>query len=447
MNNPIDSTSLNDNVITCLLYSSKKQLWIGTSTGGLSRMIKPGIFKSFKGSNALHNYSVQSIEEDSSENLWISTNKGLYKFDPVLEIFYSMDDAEDFIGNEYNWNSSYFDNAGNLYFGSINGVCVFNPNNVTFDKSFPGIKFTNIKVFDKELVAGKEYHGRVLLNKSIIFGGAITLTAKENAFTIDFAAIEYDNAHKIQYKYKLEGFDNAYQITGAKKRNATYTNLPGGKYVFNLTSTNSNGVWNSEFIKLNITVLPPFYKTWWFKWSIFVVVLLMAYLIYKRNIEKHKQIIREEGLMREKKLTVQRNSELRNEIASNTVLLLQKNESFEMIKDKLNALEYNDLNKQKVKELIELVEHQKDVDTYWQQFQFNFDNAYHNLLTRLKETYPDLTKTNLKLCAYLHLNLSSKEIASLMNVTISGIDKARNRLRKKLNLQPTDDLCEFLNSF
>ena len=88
-----------------------------------------------------------------------------------------------------------------------------------------------------------------------------------------------------------------------------------------------------------------------------------------------------------------------------------------------------------------------DVDVYWEQFQYNFDQVYQNMLTRLKVKYPDLTRTNLKLCAYLRLNMSSKEIASLMNITPSGIDKARNRLRKKLNIQPNDDLSDFLINF
>ena len=88
-----------------------------------------------------------------------------------------------------------------------------------------------------------------------------------------------------------------------------------------------------------------------------------------------------------------------------------------------------------------------EADIYWEQFEYNFDQVYRNLLTRLLAKYPDLTRTNLKLCAYLRLNMSSKEIASLMNITPSGIDKARNRLRKKLNIQPNDDLHEFLMNF
>jgi predicted DNA-binding protein YlxM (UPF0122 family) len=79
-----------------------------------------------------------------------------------------------------------------------------------------------------------------------------------------------------------------------------------------------------------------------------------------------------------------------------------------------------------------MVDVQMEADEYWEQFEYNFDQVYMKLLTQLKDKFPDLTRTNLKLCAYLRLNMSSKEIASLMNITPSGIDKARNRLRKKL---------------
>jgi DNA-binding CsgD family transcriptional regulator len=119
----------------------------------------------------------------------------------------------------------------------------------------------------------------------------------------------------------------------------------------------------------------------------------------------------------------------------------------EQLKIKLVELKPVTENQPKVSELIQMIDNQMEADVYWEQFEYNFDQVYMNLLTRLKTQYPDLTRTNLKLCAYLRLNMSSKEIATLMNITSSGIDKARNRLRKKLDIQPSHDLSDFLMKF
>jgi ligand-binding sensor domain-containing protein/DNA-binding CsgD family transcriptional regulator len=446
IHNPSDSNSLSDNLITCLYYDSKHRLWIGTDQGGLNLMVKPGIFKSY-GQNVLPSNAIQSIQEDKNGNIWASTKNGLVTFNPSTETFYNMDDVDDLISNEFNWNSSARDADGELYFGSIDGACIFNPADIKFSKPFPTLVFTDVKAFNKPLEVGESYHGHILLKKSVTYGGKVTLTAKENTFTIDFTAIEFNKPNKIKYKYKLKGFDKNWIYTDALQRNATYTNLSGGNYTFLLSSTNSAGIWNKDINSLNITIIPPFYKQWWFKLLISMVLALVIFALYRRNIEKHRRIVREEALKREKELIERRNSELKSEIASNTILLLNKNESLEQIKGKLEELKPHTENQGKISELIHMVDFQMEADVYWEQFQYNFDQVYMNLLTRLKEKYPDLTRTNLKLCAYLRLNMSSKEIASLMNITISGIDKARNRLRKKLNIQPNDDLSDFLINF
>lgn len=445
--NPDNPSSLSDDVVTDLFYDSRRQLWIGTDGGGLMRMIEPGFFKSYGKKGELPSLAIQSIEEDTSGCLWISTKNGLVKFDPVTESFYNMDDTEDFLSNEFNWNSSTIDDQGNLYFGTVDGVCSFNPYIIEFRKPFPNLIFTSVKAFNNPIEVGKSYHGRVLIKKSILKGGDVLLTSSENAFTIDFAAVEYNKPTKIKYRYKLQGFDNEWVYASSLQRSATYTNLSGGDYTFHLTSTNSAGVWNRDHITLNITIIPPFYHQWWFRILLFALILSSIYLLYRRTLNIHKRKIRERAVEREKELIERRNEELKSEIASNTLLLLNKNESLEQIKGKLEELNTASHNGFNVSELISLVDDEMEADIYWEQFEYNFDQVYRNLLTRLLAKYPDLTRTNLKLCAYLRLNMSSKEIASLMNITPSGIDKARNRLRKKLNIQPNDDLHEFLMNF
>jgi ligand-binding sensor domain-containing protein len=395
-----NSNSLSDDFITCLFYDSKNRLWIGTDDGGINLMVNPGVFRTYGLNGELPDRSILSIQEDKQGNLWISTKNGLVSFDPSSETFYTMDDVDDQISSNFNWNSSAIDGEGNLYFGSTNGVCIFNPSEIEFQSSFPSLVFTGVKVFNENIVVGESYHGKVLIEKSVTYGGNVSLTAKENAFTIEFVAIEFNKPAKIKYKYKLIGFDNDWVTTDAWQPNATYTNLPGGDYTFVLTSTNSSGIWSSNQIELQVTIIPPFYKQWWFKLLLAMVLVIAGFVLYRINIEKHRRKIRVESLKREKELIELRNIELKSEIASNTILLLNKNESLEQLKTKLVELKPVTENQPKVSELIQMIDNQMEADVYWEQFEYNFDQVYMNLLTRLKAQYPDLTRTNLKLCAY-----------------------------------------------
>lgn len=442
-----DTSSLNDNTIKCLYYDSRNRLWIGTEEGGLNLMVRPGEFKSLFSNKKLPSQSIQSIEEDISGYLWISTKNGLVRLDPHTEDIINFNNIEDFIGNEFNWNSSATDSLGNLYFGTTEGACIFSPNQKLFNDKFPLLYYTSIRANNILIKANQAYHGNILLDKSISHGGKLTLTPNEKSFTIEFAALEFDKPQKIRYKYKLHGFNKEWVEKQHNERRATYTNLPGGDYIFEVYSTNSNGTWNKMGEKLYITIIPPFYKTTWFK-VLAVLLLFSAIGLFERNkFEKQKRKFELKAQIREKEFLKQRNNELKAELTSNTLLIINKNESLNKVKDKLSELNNNTSDKKIVNELVRLIDHQLESDVHWEQFQYNFDQIYANLLSKLKAAFPDLTQANLKMCAYLRLNMSSKEIASLMNITKSGVDKARNRLRKKLNMEPSDDLYDFLYKF
>ena len=132
-----------------------------------------------------------------------------------------------------------------------------------------------------------------------------------------------------------------------------------------------------------ITIVPPFYKQWWFNMLLFLALAIILLSLYQRNVEKHKRIIREQALKRENELTERRNQELKSGIASNTILLLNKNESLEQIRSKLVELKSTPDNYSNINDLIKLFDNQMDVDVYWEQFQYNFDQVYQNMLTRL----------------------------------------------------------------
>jgi ligand-binding sensor domain-containing protein/DNA-binding CsgD family transcriptional regulator len=445
--NKNNESSISNDAVSCLFYDSKNRLWIGTIEGGLNRMISPGRFKRLSSNEKLPSQFIQSIEEDDYGYLWVSTKKGLIRLNPETEELTNYSIVEDFIGNEFNWNSSTKDSNGNLYFGTIEGACVFLPEQKIDNSGFPSTYFTNVNVNNQSIKAGRKYQGNLLLDKSVTYNGELTLTPNEKSFTIEFSALEFNNPVKIRYKYKLIGFDKDWIERNHSQRRATYTNLPGGKYQFEVFSTNSSGVWSNDGAKLQITIIPPVYERKWFQGLTILLIMFVIAILYKSRLEKHRRRIIAESQKREQEFLKKRNTELKAEITSNTLLILNKNESLNLIKEKLKDLHDSKNDKLIINDLIRLIDNQLEVDDYWEQFQYNFDQIYANLLSRLKNSFPDLTHVNLKLCAFLRLNMSSKEIASLMNITKSGVDKARNRLRKKLNIDSDIDLYDFLIKF
>jgi ligand-binding sensor domain-containing protein len=445
--NDNDVTSLSNNLINCIYEDSHKTLWIGTDGGGLNRLqddLKGFLIISVN--DGLPNNSVQAIQEDNENCLWLSTRGGLSRYNLKTNHIVNFDRYDGLPGNEFNGNSSLRAKNGKLYFGSSQGLCSFFPNQIDRDTTFPPLVFTSLKVYNSSIETARKYNRQVIIKESISFAQKIHLSYKENVFGLEFSALEYSAPSKIKYRYRLEGFNENWTVTDHTRRIATYTNLEGGNYRFILCSTNAEGEWNPTPITIDIQIDPPYWKSLWFRILIFVLILGLILIFYSYNIERHRQKLREESLTNEKELARLRNDELRSEIASNTMLIAQKNEVLQHVITKLADLGQTN-NKSELNESISLLQKEIDRDSYWEQFHYNFDRVYMNLLTRLKEKFPEMTRTNLKLCAYLRLNLSSKEIASLLNITVSGIDKARNRLRKKLNLEPNEDLYEFLLKF
>ncbi|MBN1599787.1 MAG: hypothetical protein JW894_15945 [Bacteroidales bacterium] len=439
--------SIPDNIINCIFEDSKNRLWICTD-GGLSQFnYDSRKFKTVVFENGLINNSLQSVEEDSAGNLWISTRRGIMRYSPGKEKVLAFDQISGLPGSEFNGNSSLKGSDGRIFFGSTQGLCSFHPEEFTFDTSFPSVTLTTFKIHNQEIIPGAKYNNQIILPSSITYSESVELSYKDNVFTIEFSALEFSAPSKILYRYRLEGFDEKWIVTDASHRSATYTNLPGGDYTFLLSSTNSSGNWNPKPVTLSILIDPPFWKTLWFRILITLIILLIIYVIYRTEREQYRHKIKERALSNEKEMVRQRNEELRSEIASSTMLLAQKNEMLQKVVQNVEELRASEQYSSKLDETLKLLTGEIDRDNYWEQFQFNFDRVYMNLLGRLKETYPELTRSNLKLCAYLRLNLSSKEIASLLNITLSGVDKARNRLRKRIGLEPHEDLYDFLLNF
>ena len=247
--------AISSDVILSILEDAKGRIWIGTGGGGLN-LYHPetDTFTSYLEKDGLPNGVVYGILEDSQGDLWMSTNFGISRFDPETETFRNFDAGDGLQSNEFNSGAYAKGKDGELLFGGINGLTVFNPLRIHDSPYLPPVTLTSLTQDAKPIA----------IDFSVETTKSIMLTWPQNSFEFEFAALSYNQPNKNQYAYILEGFDANWHFIGTK-RDGRYTNLPGGKYTLLLKATNSDGVWNETPVKIQVTVIPPFWQTTWFR--------------------------------------------------------------------------------------------------------------------------------------------------------------------------------------
>lgn len=256
-----DTTSISQGPIQGITEREREPgiLWLAFPGGGLDRFdTKSGTARHFMTDDGLPSNVVYGTLEDEAGTLWMGTNRGISNFDPVTETFrnYGLDDG--LIALEYNGRSYARGADGKLYFGSGLGVTVFTPASLHTNAIPPQVALTGFRLFNEPVAVGPDSP----LTKRLADTEQITLTHDQNEVGFDFVALHFANPAENRYAYRLEGFDPDW-IDSGTDRTATYTNLPPGRYTFRVKAANSDGVWNEEGASIRLTVLPPWWRTWW----------------------------------------------------------------------------------------------------------------------------------------------------------------------------------------
>lgn len=296
-----------DGTINVIFQDSRGIIWIGTSLGlnmlqltnyEIANIDKVQTFqlKSYFQKDGLPNDYIAGIAEDNKGNLWISTQKGISKFDLTSEKFTNYDYRDGLQGNEFRHNAYFKDSKGRIYFGGNNGITAFYPDSIKLNPNVPNLAFTDFKLFNKSVEVGSTINGQVVLTQTIQHTKNIVLSYKNDAIAIEFASLNYANPNKNQYMYKMDGLDAGWIKTSSDRRFSYYSNLNPGSYTFRVKGSNNDGVWNEEGIALNITVLPPWWKTLLFRilFIAFIVGLLGLAFYTRIQFYKNQHIILEE---------------------------------------------------------------------------------------------------------------------------------------------------------
>lgn len=280
--------SLPDNQIKSLLIDplNPQILWIGTGNRGMCRFdTKTNAVTHYNTQNGLSDdtvYGILSSGVDSTYNLWLSTNKGLTRFTPSTGRFQYYFKANGVQDNEFNTYASAKSFTGELLFGGVNGLTIFNPADLSSVKGMPQVYITGLKINNHD-IDPRDSSG--LLQAGIEFTESIRLSYAQNNLVLQFAATDYTQQERNRFAYYLEGAEPAWVHQGFE-HSAQYLHLAPGSYTFWVKSTNSDGVWNEEARALKITILPPWYLSWWAYGLYFLLTAGAVYAFYRLQLKR-----------------------------------------------------------------------------------------------------------------------------------------------------------------
>ncbi len=279
---PTNPYSLDNNTVLAIYQDSRGILWIGTAGGGLNRYLPgSGTFDNFSDDDGLPNNVINGILEDPLGNLWLSTNYGISRLDPIGRTVINFNVADGLQGNEFNPNAYALGSAGEMYFGGINGLTVFDPTHINADDYIPPVVLTSLTQ-DSEAIQ---------LETAVEALQEIAIRWPQNYFEFEFTALSYAKPAQNHYAYLLENYDTDWYFAGTQ-RFGRYSSLPGGTYTLRLRASNQDGVWNEDGIAIRITVIPPFWQTNWFRFSLalfFGLIILIVYRLSLKGVENRSK--------------------------------------------------------------------------------------------------------------------------------------------------------------
>ncbi len=411
----------------------------------------------------------RKLKEDDVGNIWYLSNEGSGVFRIQEDGGYSDINLPfkqievDIIGG---FEFVYPVDDQNVLFGASDGFILYNPKKVK-DYQLPFSAYiSEVRLLNPDSVI---YSGHTSLIRQFI----PEIPFRNNGLHFSFASSDFENPGKTEFSSLLEGYDEEWTAWEVR-HNREFTNLFEGDYTFKVKARNIYGV-ETEPAVYSFQIKPPLARTTmaYVVYAILILIIIGIIILFiRRKIERSKQKekvlqqaqfkdreekLQREALEAEKEIIRLRNEKLREqmvlkdkELANSTLDTIQKNKLLTKIKNDLKNISSSTSDyglKDQIHGLTKRINKELDTEQQWEVFETHFENVHEAFLKRLKIQYPHLSPRELKLCAYLRLNISSKEIAILMNISTRGVEISRYRLRKKLNLTRDDNLTDFILSF
>lgn len=411
---------------------------------------------------------IRYLKEDGSGNIWFVFDKtlGIIDFsEQKPQVIYIPELNRKMVSG---FEQVYPVDENNIFVGAEKGF--FHINYAKYRQRHPTIQaqVRQVKAINKtdSLLFGGYFAD---VNEPQVQRNRSSVSYEWNSFRFEFAAPLYEQQSNIEYSYYLKGYDNDWSDWNTKTEKE-YSYLPAGNYHFELKARNNLGN-ESDVYSYSFVILPPWYQTWWAYVFYSCMLLYGCYALYRWQKQKfHRQRLRYEEKQKrlhdlhqleleknEKEIVTLRNEKLEAEIqhknkemASATMHLVKKGELIARLREELQRLIKNtedDKSLEALKKMIKTLGEEDKMDADWEHFTVHFDKAHNDFFVALKEKHNNLTPNELKLCAYLRMNLSTKEMAQLMNISVRGVEISRYRLRKKLQIATETNLFTYLLDF
>ena len=405
--------------------------------------------------------SIRYLKEDFSGNVWFIHDKslGVIDFSNKLPTVIYFPELNNKILSGFEF--IYPIDSTNIFLGGEKGFYHLNYNK--YKKNIPILKvqIRNVRLTDKKdslLFGGYGEENETKIVPKISYGW--------KAIRFEFSSSLYGYESNLEYSFRLKGFDDNWS-EWTKRTEKEYTNLAAGKYTFEVKVRNNLGN-ESQPVAYIIEVLPAWYNTILAKIFYLLIIVTAIYLFDKNQKKKFKLQLEKQKKEQEKQLYILelekgkatsevitlQNEKLEadidfknSELASSAMHLVKKGELLSKIKGELSHIMRAYDNPQaaaEIKKLLKSLGEDENIDKEWEAFSVHFDRVHNDFLTALKEKHPNVTPTELKLSAYLNMNLSTKEIAQLMNISVRGVEISRYRLRKKLEIPSEMSLFDYM---
>ncbi|WP_323027244.1 triple tyrosine motif-containing protein [Gelidibacter japonicus] len=406
---------------------------------------------------------LSSITQDAFGNIWYVYGESLGVFmkdkdDNYINSQTILSNLTGYLVNNYLSINTVDKN--NVFIGSINGLVHFDTELENSSEAKPKIFIRNFIFNNDTIIQGNSEEKQQLYEMSY--------AANNIKFT--FSTPEYENAQNVYFSYQLEPFDGKWS-NWSQAALKEYTNLREGFYKMKVKAKNSYGK-ESDIHLLEFKIYPPWYRSHMAYLSYLLLFGLTIYLItilvksryrkreYYKTVEQRKIYLEKESKIRKEQYLLEKEIEKLNrnklqtkilakdkELVNNSLQVVKKNETLNSIIQKLKKIEVNSLDsatKAQFNNLKKSIIKEIKTDNSWKNLEKHIKNVHFEFLKRLKEKYPTISPRELDLATYLLLNMSTKEIAEVMNISNKGVELARYRLRKKLKLKRKQNLTGFL---
>lgn len=460
---PNAKNSIRSNNLQALFEDKKGNIWVVTDIG---------LDKIYPKNNTITplvlNYqfsigTINSIEEDGEGFLWLSTSTGVHRLNPKDNSIIEFGIETALENNIFNPKAALELSNGRIVFGGVNGFSVVEPKELSLNKNKAIPVFTDFKLLNQSVKIGQD-NGRTIVNKNLNAKEAeIRLSYQDRSITFEFSSTELTNPNRNKFAYKLVGFDKNWNYVDASQRSIFYSSLDGGRYQLQIKAANSSGVWNEEIRTIDIIVKPPFWETTWFILLAIVVIIGSILWIYRFLLNRQKEVYErqvleqeQELLKKEQEILQLQNKHLEEEVTNKKAELnasilqvAHKNEFLMVLKKRIKKIK-SDADESAAKPLrsvVNIINTELRQEDYWDKFQLIFNQTFQDFIKKLETKHPNLTQNDHRLSCFIKMKLNNREIASILNITLSAVEQAKYRLKKKIDLDKSKGLNEYIQDF